>query len=219
MALVGLREGITTVSEVMLFLGNCLEFMKTLKAKNVDAVVTDPPYGINANKMTLGAGRKNFYRGGEWDSETVDISWLFKFGEFHCLWGGNYYAKKLPENNRWLVWHKLNDNRSFSEFEMAWTDFVPNARIYQHRWSEKKCHPTQKPLALMKWCLSFLPEGITVFDPFMGSGTTGVACIQTGRNFIGCEIDPQYFAIAEKRINDAKQHERLPFGKCEGDWL
>ena len=204
------------MSDVTLHLGDCLEVMRSMPDKSVDAVITDPPYGINANHMGLGIGKQNFSRGGDWDSSRPNLIPFLDIGKFHLFWGGNYYANSLPETNQWLIWHKKNDGRSFSEVEMAWTDFSPNSRIIQHHWGgEIKLHPTQKPLKVIKWCLSFLPEGCTVLDPFMGSGTTGVACVQTGRNFIGIEIDPTYFAIAERRIKEAQAHVPLPFGGAQ----
>jgi len=184
--------------------GDCLQILPELEAGNIDAVVTDPPYGINACTMTLGMGKKEFHRG-DWDNERPDMKPLLGVGRYHCVWGGNYFSDELPPSNQWLVWHKVNDGRSFSECEMAWTDFAPQLRHLSHHWGgEEKHHPTQKPERVMRWTLSWLPdEARTVLDPFMGSGTTGVACIQTGRKFLGIEIEPKYFSIAEKRIRNA----------------
>ena len=188
---------------VRLYCGDCLELLPQLEAGSVDAVVTDPPYGISATTMTLGKGKKEFHRG-SWDQSRPDIGLVVSVGRLHCIWGGNYFTDVLPPTNDWLVWHKKNDDRSFSECELAWTDYGKQTRHLSHHWGgEEKQHPTQKPVAVIEWCLSFVPSESIVLDPFMGSGTTGVACVKTGRAFIGMEIEPKYFEIAVKRIDAA----------------
>ena len=197
------------IGNATLYCGDCMEILPTLG--KVDAVITDPPYGINANIQTLGAGKKDFERGDTWDAVKVDIRPLLSAGKYHCFWGGNYYTDVLPPVNSWLIWHKLNDGRSFSECEMAWTNFSKQTRHLSHHWSgEQKEHPTQKPFQVMNWCLSQVPPDTeTVLDPFMGSGTTGVACMILGRKFIGIEIDQKYFDIACERIERAQQQLKL----------
>jgi DNA modification methylase len=120
------------------------------------------------------------------------------------IWGGNYFTDKLPATMRWLVWDKMQRNFSLADCEFAWTSQQKAARILTLARSvalqDGKSHPTQKPVALMQWCLGFLPDARTILDPFMGSGTTGVACIREGRRFIGVEIDPGYFDVACRRI-------------------
>lgn len=196
------------IGNAVLYLGDCREVLPTLP--KVDAIITDPPYGISANKMTLGKGKKDFDRGGAWDEGRPDIAWIPDFARWFCVWGGNYFADVLPPTNDILVWHKLNDGRSFSECEFAWTNAGKQARIRQHHWSgEEKSHPTQKPMAVMEWSLGFFPEAQSVLDPFMGSGTTGVACMKLGRRFIGIELEPRYFDIACKRIEQAQKQADL----------
>jgi DNA modification methylase len=145
-------------------------------------------------------------RGVRWDRATVDgLPEIVARFRYAIVWGGQYYG--LPPSRGWLVWDKLVRKFSSGHCELAWTNLDQPVRAFNYSRgqlaNEGKEHPTQKPLPLMEWCLSFLPEGCTVFDPFMGSGTTGVACVRTGRNFIGCEIDPKYHAIAQRRINEA----------------
>jgi site-specific DNA-methyltransferase (adenine-specific)/modification methylase len=172
----------------------------------VDAVITDPPYGISANKQTLGKGKKEFDRGGDWDESAPDVSIWLSVSKYACFWGGNYFSDQLPPTNDWLIWHKKNDGRSFSECEMAWTNFGKQVRHLSHHWSgEKKIHPTMKPLKVMLWTLEKAGNIQSVLDPFMGSGTTGVACVQTGKKFIGIERERKYFDIACDRINDAQK--------------
>ena len=209
-----------SAKSVELHLGDCLEVMRGMADKSVDAVITDPPYGIDVTKMRLGNGNRIIYRGiADWDkplnSEYLDE--IIRISKQTIIWGGNYFARYLPNSRCWLVWDKHTGANSFADCELAWTSLNRVVKKYDKSWvganakdTPERLHPTQKPIELMKWCIDML-EGETVFDPFMGSGTTGVACVQTGRNFIGVEIDPTYFAIAEKRIKEAQMQPRLEF--------
>ena len=205
------------MSEVQLYLGDCLDFMRTLPVGSVDAVVTDPPYGIGFAAQPTKWQRRAGHRPRKWDNQkaVIDLS----IAPLFAIWGGNYY--NLPISRGWLAWVKPDAPPSMGDMELCWTNQDMIARTIIHSIgatnAERVGHPTQKPLRVMKWCLDMLriPLGATVLDPFMGSGTTGVACMQTGRNFIGCEIDAGYFKIAEKRIKDAQQQPLLPFGADE----
>ena len=126
------------------------------------------------------------------------------------IWGANYFD--LPPTFKPLCWNKLRVNeKNMSEFEFCWTSLKGRSEMFNYCSKggfvakEKRCHPTQKPISLMTLCLEFLPESKTILDPFMGSGTTGVACINLGKEFIGIEKDPEYFDIACKRISDAEK--------------
>ena len=189
------------VGDCRLILGDCLEVMKTLP--KVDAVITDPPYGIGINKsnrlsISRGFGEDN------WDKKPADLSWLIPLGIPSIIWGGNYFD--LPPTRAPLVWDKNNAGRDFADFELAWTnlDMVARRIIFRPmNMDGGKVHPTQKPIRVMRWCLGFIPEANTILDPFMGSGTTGVACAKLGHKFIGIEIEEKYFNIACKRIEEA----------------
>ena len=218
---------------VELHLGDCLEFLKTLPDKSVDAVITDPPYGANLDtdfsKMTNGDGFKglksgNFYSSVIGDNKPFDPTEIINKSDTVILFGYDYYAGKLPENSTVMVWDKRlteSADKCFgSPFELLWVNKKTRKRIYRVRWYglfgtekqdvKKRVHPTQKPIELMVRIIQdFTHEGDTILDPFMGSGTTGVACVQTGRNFIGIEIDPNYFAIAERRIKEAQMQPNL----------
>lgn len=201
-----------------LHLGDCLEYMKTLPDGAVDCVVTDPPYGIGENQRRV-MSRGNLavptdYGSFSWDTQRVTrahVDDMRRVSQQQVIWGGNYYADWLPASSSWLVWDKVNGTNDFADCELAWTSHKKAVRRFVYMWNgmlkqlpEDRFHPTQKPVALMKWVLeNYTNPGDTIFDPFMGSGTTGVACMQTGRKFIGCEIDEKYFAIAKKRIEDA----------------
>lgn len=188
------------IGSCILIHGDCRDVLPTLG--KVDAVVTDPPYGIGITKsnriaVSVGMGGKN------WDNKPADLSFL-DVDVASIIWGGNYFA--MPACRGFLVWDKNNSGRDFADCEYAWTNINMVARRFVMRPQNMdggKDHPTQKPVALMKWCLGFLPEAKTILDPFMGSGTTGVACVKMGRAFIGIELDPDYFDIACRRIAEA----------------
>lgn len=191
------------IGDCTLYLGDCLEVMPALG--KVDAVVTDPPYGIGADK---GVGKYGRLKAGpqRWDQSPPKMSWVSSYDAI--VWGGNYFG--LPASRAFLVWDKGAGfkGRDFAECEMAWCSFDANARIFSRDPLARgdyrgKQHPTQKPVALMEWCLGFLPNAETILDPFMGSGTTLVACAKMGRKGIGIELDPDYFEIACKRIEEA----------------
>ena len=199
---------------VELHLGDCLEYMKTMPDKSVDAVITDPPYGIGEDGGACRTRGRPGYAKHEargWDSERPSQEFfdeIRRVSNRQIIWGGNYFADMLPPKMGWLYWQKLMGG-DFSDGELAWTSFDRALREYTKcpKGMDKE-HPTQKPVELMKWCVE-MSKAQTIFDPFMGSGTTGVACVHLGRNFIGCEIDPKYFAIAEKRIKQAALQEPL----------
>lgn len=162
----------------------------------IDVIVTDPPYGIGAPNMTLGSGKKQFHRG-EWDGERPDLRPWVGYGQV-VIWGGNYFTDHLPPTNDWLCWHKKNDGLSFSEFELAWTNLGRNCRHMAHHWSgEVKAHPTQKPLAVMEWCVAMTTGNL--LDPFAGSGTTIIAAETLRRRCYAMELEPLYVQVAIER--------------------
>jgi len=196
------------IGDATLIRGDCMEVLPTLG--RFDACITDPPYGIGANKQTLGSGKKQFDRGSDWDHAAPPLAPCLAVADLYCFWGGNYFADQLPITNDWLIWHKVNDGLTFSECEMAWTNFGRQTRHLSRHWSgEEKVHPTMKPLAVMVWCIEQAGNPQTILDPFMGSGTTGVACAQLGRKFTGIEREQKYFDIACERIARAQAQGKL----------
>lgn len=194
------------IGNATLYLGDCMDILPTLP--KVDAVITDPPYGIGitkSNRLAISRGMG----GMAWDDETPPpelINGVVAQSTKSILWGGNYFD--LPPAKCVLVWDKQNDGRDFADIEMAWTNLDAVARIFRMRpmnMDGGKVHPTQKPIALMKWCIEQTGRPQVILDPFMGSGTTGVAAVQMGRKFIGVEREPKYFDIACKRIEDAQR--------------
>ena len=194
------------IGDCVLYLGDCREILPTLEGQYA-AICTDPPYGIGitkSNRLAVSRGMG----GKDWDDTPADLS---AFPDLpSIIWGGNYFD--LPPTRAPLVWDKNNSGRDFADFEMAWTNLDMVARRIVFRpmnMDGGKLHRTQKPIAVMEWCLGFLPDASTILDPFMGSGTTGVACVREGRSFIGIEIDEGYFNIACKRIRDEYARPRL----------
>ena len=194
--------------DVKLYRGDCLEILPTLEAGSVDAVITDPPY-------------KDYLL---YPWKYVDLSkfpeWVLNLRWF-CFWSGSEYPLSWSARH---IWSKANRNigkgaEQYEEiyerngnttglvFRHAVIDSVMNAQLNSDEYFN---HPTQKPIKLIrKLIVRYTSPGDTILDPFMGSGTTGVACAQTGRNFIGIEIDQGYYDIAEKRINKARQQIRM----------
>jgi len=202
-----------------LILGNCLEVMPLLG--EFDAVVTDPPYGIgeggDKNRSRGQVAPVGNYKSDKWDSTTADaqIKLAVQMSKSAIVFGGNYYD--LPPTSCWLVWDKQNGANDFADCELAWTNLTKAVRRIYWRWngmirkgSDIRQHPTQKPLGVMEWCIGHLPDTAqTILDPFMGSGTTLVACQKLGRHGTGIELDPDYFAIACKRVDEATRQPDL----------
>jgi DNA modification methylase len=204
---------------VELYLGDCREILPTLGM--IDAIVTDPPYGIGAaNGAAVGGTdasgrykRKPRQYAGSWDGERPNAATfqaILGSSKHQIIWGGNYFADMLPKSGRWLFWDKLNSMPTYSDGEMAWSSLAGasvkkftrcNNGLASNRDGDR-VHPTQKPRDVMEWCLGFLPDARLICDPFMGSGTTGVAAVRLGLQFIGIELDQGYFDIACKRIAD-----------------
>jgi site-specific DNA-methyltransferase (adenine-specific) len=212
---------------VTIYHGDCREVLPALAG--VTAIVADPPYGIgyrtNSSRSSEGC------RSRDWppvtgDDSPFDPSGLLGFSKV-VLFGANHYANRLPPSSAWLVWDKRDDLPSSrevgfndsSDLEMAWTNGRGPARIYSHRWlglikaserTERRVHPTQKPVALMRWVLLATtgPRDL-VCDPFAGSGTTLRAAKDLGRRAIGIEIEERYCEIAARRCGQ----EVLPFAE------
>jgi site-specific DNA-methyltransferase (adenine-specific) len=210
---------IVTIGDTTLYLGDCMDILPTLD--KVDALITDPPYGL-ANKLQGGTWGKNYegkYK--DWDATAPQqlVEKCLKLTEKAIVWGGNYF--QLPPSRCFLIWYKRDSVRTMADCEMAWTNFDANAKLFD--WTiaatnaERVNHPTQKPLALMKWCIEQAGNPEFILDPFMGSGTTGVAAIQMGRKFIGIERERKYFEIACERIENAQRQQTLfePVAKPE----
>jgi len=212
------------IGRATLYLGDCRDILPTLG--KVDAVVTDPPYGMrwdtNSARFSGGSGAGPRYGRGrsDWgaiagDNEPFDPAPWLDFPKV-ILFGSNHYAARLPVGTT-LLWIKKADHlfgTFLSDAEVAWMkgghgvycfrhQSPPPSRVAEH--DGTVAHPTQKPIQLMKWCIEKTGNAETILDPFMGSGTTGVAAVQMGRDFIGIECKPKYFDIACRRIEQAQR--------------
>lgn len=206
------------IGDCTLYHADCMDILPYLE--RVDACIVDPPYGINYGKLLKGKGDgaggadKNGwkdYGSPEWDvdrpkKEVFDL--IRSVSKFQIIWGGNYFTDYLPPTMQWLVWDKGQRDFSLADGEFAWSSQNRAARIFSYArgkaLQDGKVHPTQKPVALMEWCIEQLPKDAeTILDCYLGSGTTGVACAKMGRKFIGMELDEDYFNIAVKRIQQA----------------
>jgi site-specific DNA-methyltransferase (adenine-specific)/modification methylase len=223
------EKWVSDCGRVTLYLGDCLEILPSIK-KEVDAVVSDPPYGIGYQHS--GNCKKNLYARTEkihGDERPFDPTHLFSILEYReslkafvgtrcVLFGANHYADKIPAGvGQWMAWDKacgLGGADSFVDCEFIWSSAKNSRNIVHHLWkgvmrhgeeqngAQKRVHVSQKPIAVMVWVMDATRIGLnkTVLDPYMGSGTTGIACLRTGRRFIGIEIDDGHYATAKARI-------------------
>ena len=187
-----------------------------------DLLLTDPPYGINRDKGMGGGGfcgEKKYQRrprkyAGEWDSDRPPrsvIELAMESARTHIIWGGQFFANMLSTQGKWLFWDKQQTMHSFGAGELAWTD-LPGTAIRKFTLSMNKIngrkenglHPTQKPVDLMRWCLSLVPNALSVIDPVAGSGSTGVACKLEGRKVVMVESSTEYCDIAAKRLEETE---------------
>jgi hypothetical protein len=206
---------------VTLYQGDARQVAAALQP--VDAVIADPPYGVDFNFRKYRRSHHPLQAGipaARWSANVIGDDQSFDPAPWLAypqviLWGANHYASRLPDSKAWLIWDKRDGSPSdnHADVEMAWTNLPGNARIYHHLWRgmirageanvgrRGKWHPAEKPIELMTWCVAKTTG--TVLDPYMGSGTTGVACLELGRRFIGIEIDPGHFATACARLTAA----------------
>jgi len=206
-------EFISDCGRVTLYHGDCREILGELRA---DAVVTDPPYGIKQDKGMGGGGydstgrykRKPRTYAGGWDDEAPDaelLKMVIAAAPVTVMWGGNYLP--LGRGGKWLVWNKEQVMPTYSDAELAWTNASGiSVKLYTLHCNKARIemglHPTQKPVQLMAWSMdqAKVPEGALVLDPFTGSGSTAIACLRTGRRFVGIEKDPAHYQTALERI-------------------
>jgi len=205
------KDGITLINE------DCLQALRGYGDNHFKIAIVDPPYGINAGKMTMGSGKHKFSKDKDWDSAIPSEEYfaeLFRVSENQIVWGGNYFTEFLPPTPHWLVWDKKNPNLSFAEGELAWVRKGKNLRIFQHYSAQveegDKIHPTQKPVKLYRWILNnYTSEGDLILDTHLGSGSIAIACHQMKRNLIAYEIDAEYFQKACKRFEEQTRQTAL----------
>lgn len=199
---------------------DCMEYMRSLPDKAFDLAVVDPPYGIGE-----GDGKNHFSRGvlaqaneyKKFDDKMPPPKEYFlelaRVSKNQIIWGANHFADVLlvPRSSCWLVWDKENGENDFADCELAWTSFSSAVRIFRYRWQgmlqgnmknkEARIHPTQKPVALYEWIYArYAKPGDRILDTHLGSGSSRIAAYDAGLDFVGCEIDPDYFKAQEERF-------------------
>jgi len=195
---------------------DCLEVMRGMEDNSVDLVLTDPPYGIKRDKGFGGFGgfgkpiaRRKY--SDDWDNDRPSKEYfdeMLRVSKNAIIFGGNYFADILPQGKHWIVWDKLNTMPTFGDCELIWTNIARNSTkkiTFEYNGllgkEQHRQHPTQKPLYLMTNIINtYSKENNIILDPFLGSGTTAVACKELNRNYIGIEISPEYCKIAERRL-------------------
>ena len=196
--------------------GDCLEAMKEYPDNYFDLAIVDPPYGIGANKMTLGNGKRKIYRGEEdWDKEPPSEEYfneLMRVSKNQIIWGANHFISRIPYNSScWIFWDKGTGGNDFADGELAYTSFSTTVRKYfkswvganaKERYDTDRFHPTQKPIALYKWLLkNYAKEGDIILDTHVGSASSLIACEDMGFEYVGYEIDEDYYKAASKRLD------------------
>lgn len=206
--------------------GDCLEIMKRVPDNYFDLVLTDPPYGINAHKKRGDTGKNKHikqkdYKGGEWDThipQSEIFTEMFRISKNAIIFGGNYFIENLHNTSSFIVWDKLNGDNLYADCELAWTNFHTAVRKYEFKWhgfiqqdmanKETRHHPTQKPVELFKLILrDYAQYGFKIYDPFLGSGTTAIACKALNHmnlQWVGTELEPDYCEIANNRLSQVQ---------------
>lgn len=205
---------------------DCMDYMRTLSDKAFDLAVVDPPYGINMDGQHLSVSRKGkIYRKAhekkEWDNHIPPNTYfreLERVSKNQIIWGGNYFVSELQQNHKgWLVWYKDQQDLTMSDCELAYSTFDKPTRVFvASRFILAKeggtIHPTQKPVALYTWIFNrYAKLGDKILDTHMGSGSSRIAAYDLGLDFVGCELDPDYFAAAEKRFEAYASQMRIDF--------
>ena len=208
---------------------DCMEYMRTLPDKFFDLAVVDPPYGIGENgdrnssrgKLAVAKNYKSFAGG---DREPPAIEYFLEIqraSKNQIIWGANHFIDRIAKpSSCWIVWDKVTGNSDFADSELAWTSFKTAVRNFRFQWSgmlqgdmknkEERIHPTQKPVKLYEWILTnYAKPGQTIFDSHMGSGSSAIAANNLGFEYVGCELDTDYYDAACKRIAHHASQERL----------
>jgi site-specific DNA-methyltransferase (adenine-specific) len=181
-----------------------------------DLAIVDPPYGIGANKMTLGNGKNKIFRGNnDWDKAIPTKEYfdeLFRVSKNQIIWGGNYMTEFLYPTSSWIFWDKGTGENDFADGELAWNSYGGALRKVSKSWvganakdGVERIHPTQKPIYLYRWVLhKYAKEGDKILDTHLGSGSIAIACHDLGFDLTACELDTDYFNGALKRLENHK---------------
>ena len=208
------------IGDATLYLGDCLGILPTLP--NVDAVITDPPFGVGNFVQVTGrlTGRgDNKGRPVAWNENAPPdhlFVWLREKSRHRIIWGANFF-NCFEDRGGAIVWDKCQSMPNFSKADVASCTHFQKTEIVRIPWTNfavahkaESDHPCERPVELYEWCINYLPTPTSsVLDCYMGSGSVGVACANLGRKFIGIEIEPKYFDIACERIDNAYRQQRM----------
>ena len=212
---------------------NCdfTEYIKQLPDNYFELAIADPPYGIDiSSRKTIGGGSikgsSTIFTPKKWDKKVFSKKYfqeLFRVSKNQIIFGGNHFIDRIPcPSSCWIVWDKLNGNNDFADCELAWTSFKTAVRKIEYRWNgflqgngdprfrEERIHPTQKPIMLYKKILSmYAKQGDRIFDPCFGSASSAIACYELGFDYVGCELDKEYFDNAVIRLKESTAQQTL----------
>lgn len=207
---------------------DCMEYMKGLKDKAFDLAIVDPPYGIGEdgrNNHTRGklAKAKNYRNRSRYDNSVPDSDYfreLKRVSKNQIIWGGNYFIHELDSTPCFIVWDKNNGDNDFADCELAWASFDTAVRRFKYTWNgmlqenmkdkEERIHPNHKPVQLYKWLLhNYAKPGDKILDTHLGSGSSAIASHSMGFDFVGCELDEDYYDAACKRFKEQTAQQSL----------
>ena len=211
------------IPEINLHLGDCMDLMRGKPDGYYSLSIVDPPYGIGANKMALGNGKRKINRGqGDWDSEIPPAEYfieLFRVSKNQIIWGANHMTPFIPPISSWIYWDKGTGENDFSDGELAYCSIGGALRSFKKSWVganardgiyKERIHPTQKPVALYKWLLeNYAKPGDRILDTHGGSGSSMIACYDLGFDMDWIELDPDYFKAAKERFERHKAQGQL----------
>lgn len=187
---------------------DCMEYMATVPDKHFDLAIVDPPYGIGDSKLTSGGTWATKYKKGDCDWDVAPnadyFNELFRVSKDWIIWGGNYFSHNIPSARCFIVWRKLQmlGMHTMADCELALTSLDKNAKIWDGNNSDNRIHPTQKPRKLYDWLLTnYAKPGQKILDTHLGSGSSAIAAHYFGVDFVGCELDKDYYDAAVKRFN------------------
>ena len=199
---------------------DCMVGMARYPDKHFDLAIVDPPYGIGANKMQLGNGKRKIYRGkDDWDKEPPSEEYfkeLFRVSKNQIIWGANHFISNIAiDSSCWIFWDKGTGDNDFSDGELAWTSFKTTVRKFFKSWvganakerdEKDRIHPTQKPVALYKWLLTnYAKPGDKILDTHVGSASSLIACHDLGFDAVGFELDPDYYKASLERLQNVQK--------------
>ncbi len=202
---------VVSAPNIQLYNMDNLEFMRKCKDNEFDLAIVDPPYGLGNKKLTQGGTwAKKWKNTAKWDNATPTKEYfneLFRISKNQIIWGGNYFIDHLKSTRCIIIWDKIAHMQTMADFEMAWTSFDANSKIYKgiRNIQEKRIHVTQKPKKLYEWLLkNYAKQGDKILDTHLGSGSIALACHNYKFDLVGLEIDKEYFDNAVKRFENYK---------------